>query len=209
MTRSRHIYTYSPLVFRYLRSLCGDAAVAEELDRRRPSTAPTPILIRSRRQQARDMAVRHAKTRTAKHRRHSARTVGADALETLPAETDFVERFLDREQAQQIYRHVHELGAQYKEVFLLRTLGELSFRDIADIFGKSEPWAKVTYFRAKTRSSNEWRDRHEPDHLRHGGGSAAALSGRLLQRRQPCGARGAHGHLPCLPGAIRAACGAI
>ena len=37
--------TYSPLVFRYLRSLCGDAAVAEE-PRRRPFTAPTPILIR-------------------------------------------------------------------------------------------------------------------------------------------------------------------
>ena len=83
--------------------------------------------------------------------RRSARTVGADALETLPAETDFVERFLDLEQAQQIYRHVHELGAQYKEVFLLRTLGELSFRDTADIFGKSESWAKVTYFRAKNK----------------------------------------------------------
>ena len=81
---------------------------------------------------------------------NSARMVGADALDTQPAETDFVERFLDREQAQQIYRHVHELGAQYKEVFLLRTLGELSFRDIADIFGKSESWAKVTYFRAKS-----------------------------------------------------------
>lgn len=78
-----------------------------------------------------------------------ARTVGADALAALPAETDFVERFLDREQARQIYRHVHELGAQYKEVFLLRTLGELSFRDIADIFGKSESWA--TYFRAKNK----------------------------------------------------------
>ena len=92
-----------------------------------------------------------AKNAYHKHRRHSARTVGADALETQPAETDFVERFLDREQAQQIYRHVHELGAQYKEVFLLRTLGELSFRDIADIFGKSESWAKVTYFRAKNK----------------------------------------------------------
>lgn len=97
------------------------------------------------------MAVRHCEKRNLKDCRRSARTVGADALETQPAETDFAERFLDREQAQQIYRHVHELGAQYKEVFLLRTLGELSFRDIADIFGKSESWAKVTYFRAKNK----------------------------------------------------------
>ena len=37
--------TYSPFVFRYLRSLCGDAAVAEELTAE-TFTAPTPILIR-------------------------------------------------------------------------------------------------------------------------------------------------------------------
>lgn len=97
------------------------------------------------------MAVRHCEERIPQGLRRSARTVGADALEPLPAETDFVERFLDREQARQIYRYVHELGAQYKEVFLLRTLGELSFRDIADILGKSESWAKVTYFRAKNK----------------------------------------------------------
>lgn len=46
---------------------------------------------------------------------------------------------------------MHELRAPYQEVFLLRTLGELSYRDIADIFGKSESWAKVTYFRAKNK----------------------------------------------------------
>ena len=39
----------------------------------------------------------------------------------------------------------------YKEVFLLRTLGELSFKEISNIFGKSESWAKVTFFRAKLK----------------------------------------------------------
>lgn len=119
--------------------------------RRRPFTAPTPILIRFAATASLRRGCAIAKNAYLKDCRRSARTVGADALETLPAETDFVERFLDLEQAQQIYRHVHELGAQYKEVFLLRTLGELSFRDIADIFGKSESWAKVTYFRAKNK----------------------------------------------------------
>ena len=39
----------------------------------------------------------------------------------------------------------------YKEVFSLRTFGELSFQDIAELFGKSENWARVTYFRAKSK----------------------------------------------------------
>lgn len=143
--------TYSPLVFRYLRSLSGDAAVAEELTAETFYRAYTHFDSFRGDSKLETWLCAIAKNAYHKHRRRSARMVGADALDTQPAETDFVERFLDREQAQQIYRHVHEVGAQYKEVFLLRTLGELSFRDIADIFGRSESWAKVTYFRAKNK----------------------------------------------------------
>ena len=37
----------------------------------------------------------------------------------------------------------------YKEVFLLRLFGELSFAQIAALFHKTESWARVTYYRAK------------------------------------------------------------
>lgn len=143
--------TYRPLVFRYLRSLSGDAAVAEELTAETFYRAYTHFDSFRGDSKLETWLCAIAKNAYRKDCRRRARTVGTDALETLPAETDFVERFLDREQARQIYRHVHELRAPYQEVFLLRTLGELSYRDIADIFGKSESWAKVTYFRAKNK----------------------------------------------------------
>lgn len=54
-----------------------------------------------------------------------------------------------REEVLSIYKVLHRLEEPYKEVFSLRTLGELSFREIADIFEKSESWARVTYHRAK------------------------------------------------------------
>lgn len=143
--------TYSPIVFRYLRSLSGDVAVAEELTAETFYRAYTHFDSFRGDSKLETWLCAIAKNAYLKDCRRRARTVGADALETLPAEPDFVERFLDREQARQIYRHVHELSAQYKEVFLLRTLGELSFRDIAAIFCKSESWARVTYFRAKNK----------------------------------------------------------
>ena len=127
-------------VFKYLMSLTHDADLAEELTQETFYQAVRSIDRFDESCKITTWLCAIAKNAYHKHRRRSARMVGADALVTQPAETDFVERFLDREQAQQIYRHVHELGAQYKEVFLLRTLGELSFRDIADIFGKSESW---------------------------------------------------------------------
>lgn len=34
---------------------------------------------------------------------------------------------------------------------MLRVIGDLSFKVIADIFGRSESWAKVTFYRAKNK----------------------------------------------------------
>jgi RNA polymerase sigma-70 factor (ECF subfamily) len=39
----------------------------------------------------------------------------------------------------------------YREVFELRIFGELSFREIGMIFGKTENWARVTFHRARAK----------------------------------------------------------
>lgn len=50
-----------------------------------------------------------------------------------------------------IHLILHKLEEPYKEVFELRTFGELSFRNIGQIFGKTESWARVTYHRARLK----------------------------------------------------------
>lgn len=55
----------------------------------------------------------------------------------------------DSEQAMQIHRILHGMKDPQKEVFSLRVFGELSFRQIGDLFGKTESWARVTFHRAK------------------------------------------------------------
>lgn len=51
----------------------------------------------------------------------------------------------DKETAFQVHKLLHALEEPYKEVFWLRTFGELSFKDIGILFGKTESWARVTY----------------------------------------------------------------
>lgn len=51
----------------------------------------------------------------------------------------------------QIHRLLHDLAEPYKEVFMLRVFGELSFKQIADIFQKTDNWACVTYHRARNK----------------------------------------------------------
>ena len=50
-----------------------------------------------------------------------------------------------------LYRLIHALEEPYREVFSLRSTGELSFKEIGSIFGKTENWARVTYHRARKK----------------------------------------------------------
>lgn len=58
------------------------------------------------------------------------------------------EKMLNKTDAIRIHRILHEMQEPYKEVFSLRIFGELSFKQIGSIFGKTENWACVTYHRA-------------------------------------------------------------
>ena len=59
------------------------------------------------------------------------------------------QRAEDRDMSFAIHRVLHGLAEPYKEVFSLRVFGQLSFAEIASLFGKTESWARVTYHRAR------------------------------------------------------------
>ncbi|MCM1124355.1 MAG: sigma-70 family RNA polymerase sigma factor [Eubacterium sp.] len=60
----------------------------------------------------------------------------------------------------ELYRAVHHLPEQEREVVLYRISGELSFREIGAILGKSENWGRTVFFRAKQKIRKEL-DEHE------------------------------------------------
>lgn len=78
-----------------------------------------------------------------------------DASEVPDPGTGPEESIMEREESMRIHRLLHRLDEPYREVFTLRTLGQLSFRDIGEIFGKSENWACVVYHRARARLKEE------------------------------------------------------
>ena len=57
----------------------------------------------------------------------------------------------DHDSSLRIHLALHALEEPYREVFELRVFGELSFREIGMIFGKTENWARVTYHRARLK----------------------------------------------------------
>ena len=63
----------------------------------------------------------------------------------------FVEMIENEEQVAIMHAFIHNMKEPYKEVFTLRVMGELSFKRIGAIFGKSDTWARVTFYRAKSQ----------------------------------------------------------
>lgn len=61
---------------------------------------------------------------------------------------------LEREGRLDLLRQIHTLPPDAREVVYLRAFGGLSFREIGDVLGKTETWARVTFYRSKEKLRN-------------------------------------------------------
>ena len=146
--------TYFKSVYRYIRRLSGDEQLAEEI------TSETFVqVMRSIGNFRGDCDLRVwicqiAKNTYYTHLKKQNRVAALDeeAWLALADPAAPVEERLDaKEDAQRIRALLHTLPEPYKEVFSLRTFGQLSFEDIGGIFGRTANWACVTYHRAKQK----------------------------------------------------------
>lgn len=75
--------------------------------------------------------------------------VSMDAVIEVAAEQRLEQEYINGERKLEIYRKIQKLENPMKDVLMLRLSGELSFREIGEILGKSENWARVTFYRGK------------------------------------------------------------
>lgn len=143
---------YAVMVYKFLLSLCYEEALAEELtqetfyqavrsvDRYDGSCKVSTWLC----QIAKHLWYREMERR--KRKGTSELTADMESLEK-PVE----EQLLVKEEKMELFRKVHVLDEISKEIVLLRVTGAFSFKKIAELFGKNENWARVTYYRAKQK----------------------------------------------------------
>lgn len=143
---------YAVMVYKFLLSLCYEEELAEELtqetfyqavrsvDRYDGSCKVSTWLC----QIAKHLWYREMERR--KRKGTSELTADMESLEK-PME----EQLLVKEEKMELFRKVHVLDEIFKEIVLLRVTGAFSFKEIAELFGKNENWARVTYYRAKQK----------------------------------------------------------
>ena len=87
---------------------------------------------------------------------------GSASPEELPEQADGSaspeELLTVREEARRIQAILHDLPEPYREVFMWRGFADLSYKQIGDIFSKTDNWACVTYHRARKMIKNRLED---------------------------------------------------
>ena len=139
---------YFSEIYKFVFSLCSDAALAEEITQETFFKALRNIEKFNRNCKLSSWLCQIAKNTFYSYAKKNKRQVNC-SLELIMSDENIEEQFADKETAYTIHKVLHKLNEPYKEVFWLRTFGELSFAQIGTLFSKTESWARVTYYRAK------------------------------------------------------------
>lgn len=158
MSDLEEIYkTYGKTVYGYLMGLCQDTQLAEELTQETMFRAVMNIGSFRGDSKISVWLCQIAKNLFYEWQKKQKRTVSLDE-ENRPEVGETADIAFDLENkdlADCILRCLHTLQEPYKEVFTLHVLGEIPLKQISILFGKSESWARVTYYRAKAMISEK------------------------------------------------------
>ncbi|MGI5973159.1 MAG: RNA polymerase sigma factor [Oscillospiraceae bacterium] len=142
---------HAKTVYRYLFSLTSEADTAEELtqetfyqalkrmDTYRGESSPQVWLC----------AIAKRLWFKELERRRRTAFLPEESLAGMAAPDRVEEDYETRENRFALYRAIQQLDSDTREVIRLRLAGDFSFRDIGDILGQSEVWARVRFYRGK------------------------------------------------------------
>ena len=145
-------------VFSYVMTLAGDRSLAEELTQEAFFRAcAKQDSFRGGSDEA-TWVCAIARNLFLDEKRRSARHTAVP--EDLPDPSKGIETLIaDRDSSFRIHVALHAMEEPFREVFELRVFGELSFREVGEIFGRTENWARVTYHRAKLQLQERMGDK--------------------------------------------------
>ena len=147
-------------IYKFLLNYCRDASLAEELTQETFFKAYINFnSLRSREKAPAWLCQIARNTYFAWYRKQKHTQVIEDG--DLAAEGDLEETAIRKELSAAAMRSLQTLNKPYREVLMLSIFGGLSLKEISGLFGKSESWARVAFYRAKQKILEEMGLHHE------------------------------------------------
>ena len=58
----------------------------------------------------------------------------------------------------ELMKKLHVCPEPFREILYMRLFGDLSFKEIGEIMGRTENWARVNFYRGKEKLRKEWNE---------------------------------------------------
>lgn len=144
---------YSRQIFNYLYYLCGDRQIAEELLQETFYQAFKSIFRFKGNSKVSTWLYQIAKNIYYKHLakvRKLKLSSFEEANELICLATPDI-LFEEKEKGMSIIKAINKLKEPFREILVLRSFSELSFKEIGDVLNKTEGWARTNFYRAKLK----------------------------------------------------------
>ena len=140
-------------IFKFLMKMTRDASLSEELTQETFFRAYINYASLQNKEKASVWLYQIAKNTYFAWYNEQKKKAPIESLEAKNDSESIEDAFIRKELSQKALICLHELEEPYKEVFMLSVFGNFSLKEISSIFGKSESWARVTFYRAKQKLS--------------------------------------------------------
>lgn len=140
----------SSIVYHFLYSICGDEVLAEDLMQETFLRAIESIHRYDGSCKISTWLCQIARHLLYQHWERTKREIHAPLDETLVAFDDTEQQVINRIELADVFSELKKLPWDMQRVVFYRVMSDLPYREIGAMLGKSENWARVTFYRAKT-----------------------------------------------------------
>lgn len=149
---------YSKIVYKYLLSITNDTELAEELMQETFASA-----VKNINKFRQECSVKTWLCTIAKNKwidfykkKKKVNEINIDEInEKFLVSNSPEEDYTNKSEIINIYKKIHKLDEKTKEVIYLRIKSDFSFKEIGSIMGRSEEWARITFYRGKIKLKEE------------------------------------------------------
>lgn len=145
---------YSKIVYNYLFSLTNNTDIAEELMQETFYSAVKNINKYRKEASIKTWLCKIAKNKWIDYYKkiQKSNEINIEDVNEKYLYTDtFEDDYLNRDELVNFYKKINKLDEKSKEVVYLRIRAYFNFKEIGSIMGKSEEWARITFYRAKIK----------------------------------------------------------
>ena len=152
---------YCKCVYNFLYKLTNDIELSEELTQETFYTAIKKINTLKDKESIRTWLYQIEKNKWKDYLRKNKKAninLDENTVENLVANYDIEEDMIAKDNIIEFYKKIHMLDIDTREIIYLKIIRNFTFKEISQILGKNEEWARTKFYRGKLKLKESLQD---------------------------------------------------